>query len=185
MIWQFPTLMAFFQSADNLERQAIKQRVIESSLEGTVPEHVLERNIETSNPFSGAYWFPEQASEFAPAVDDLFMFIFWVSLVFFLAIVGAMVYFCFRYKRKNGVIAPEPSTSHNTNIEVLWSVIPSIFLVYMFYIGAGTFWEMKIPKADSEEIQVIAFKYGWKFIYPNGDTTTELHLVQDLSLIHI
>jgi len=113
--------MAFFQSADNLERQAIKQRVIESSLEGTVPEHVLERNIE-------------------------------------------MVYFCFRYKRKNGVIAPEPSTSHNTSIEVLWSVIPSIFLVYMFYIGAGTYWEMKTPRDDAEEIQVIAFKYGWQFI---------------------
>ena len=144
---------------------------------------MIERNIETSNPFSEAYWFPEKASEFAPAVDSLFMDIFWISLVFFVAIVVVMVCFCFRYQRKNGVIDPQPSTSHNTTIEVLWSVIPSIFLVYMFYIGAGTYWEMKTPRDDAEEIQVIAFTYGWQFIYPNGDTTTELHLVQDQPVV--
>ena len=182
MIWQFPTLMAL-QSADNLERAAIQQRVIESSLEGTVPEHVLERNIETSNPFSEAYWFPEQASTFAQGVDNLYMYIFWVSLIFFVAIVVVTVYFCIVYRRKNGVIDPQPSPSHNTNIEILWSVLPSILLVYMFIRGAETFWEMKVPKADSEEIQVIAYKYGWQFIYPNGDTTTELHLVQDQPVV--
>ena len=183
MIWQFPTLMALQQSTDALQKSVIKQRVIESSLEGTVPEHVLERNIETSNPFSEAYWFPEKASEFAPAVDSLFMYIFWVSLIFFVAIVAVTVYFCIVYRRKNGVIDPQPSSSHNTTIEVLWSVLPSILLVYMFIRGAETFWEMKIPKADSEEIQVIAFKYGWQFIYPNGDKTNELHLVQDQPVV--
>lgn len=182
MIWQFPTLMAF-QSAEVLERQAIKQRVIESSLDGTVPEHVLERNIETSNPFSQEYWFPEQASSFAESVDSLYMDIFWISLVFFVAIVAVMVYFCIVYRRKNGVIDPQPSSSHNTTIEILWSVLPSILLVYMFVEGAGTFWEMKVPKKDSEEIQVIAYKYGWQFIYPNGDTTSELHLVQDQPVV--
>ena len=172
MIWQFPTLMALQTNEE------LKQRVIESSLKGTVPEHVLHRNIETTNPFSGAYWFPEQASTFAAGVDDLYMYIFWVSLWFFVAIVAVMVYFCFRYQRKNGVIDPQPSPSHNTNIEILWSVLPSILLVYMFVRGAETFWEMKVPKTNSEEIQVIAYKYGWQFVYPNGDTTSELHLVQ-------
>ena len=183
MIWQFPTLMALQQSTEALQKNLITQRVIDSSLEGTVPPHALERNIETSNPFSQAYWFPEQASEFAPAVDSLFMDIFWISLVFFVAIVAVMVYFCVVYRRKNGVIDPQPSSSHNTTIEILWSVLPSILLVYMFVKGAGTFWEMKTPRPDSEEIQVIAFTYGWKFIYPNGDTTTELHLVQDQPVV--
>lgn len=177
MNWQYPILMAL-QSTDEL-----RKRVIDSSLPGTVPEHALHRNVETSNPFSQAYWFPEQASEFAEGVDSLFMDIFWISLVFFIAIVVVMVYFCIRYRRVGNVIAPQPSSSHNTTIEILWSVLPSILLVYMFVEGAGTFWEMKIPKPESEEIQVIAFKYGWKFIYPNGDTTSELHLVQDQPVV--
>ena len=172
MTWQIPTLMAL-QTTDEL-----RQRVIESSLQGTVPEHVLHRNIETSNPFTQAYWFPEQASTFAESVDSLYMDIFWISLWFFVAIVVVMVYFCIVYRRKGGVIDPQPSSSHNTTIEILWSVLPSILLVYMFVEGASTFWEMKVPKTNSEEIQVIAYKYGWQFVYPNGDTTSELHLVQ-------
>ncbi len=182
MIWQFPTLTAL-QSTEALEQLAIKQRVIDSSLGGTVPEYVLERKIETSNPFNQAYWFPEQASTYAESVDSLYMDIFFISLVFFVAIVAVMVYFCIVYRRKGGVIAPQPSSSHNTTIEILWSVLPSILLVYMFVEGAGTFWEMKVPKTDSEEIQVIAYKYGWQFIYPNGDTTSELHLVQDQPVV--
>ena len=177
MNWQFPTLMAF-QTNDEL-----KQRVIESSLQGPVPEHAIHRNIETSNPFSEAYWFPEQASSFAGEVDSLYMDIFWISLAFFVAIVAVMIYFCIRYRRKGGVIDPQPSSSHNTTIEILWSVLPSILLVYMFVEGAGTFWKMKVPKPDAEVIQVIAYKYGWQFIYPNGDTTSELHLVQDQPVV--
>ena len=101
------------------------------------------------------YWFQREASSFAGDVDSLYMDIFYISLVFFIAIVGFMVYFCIRYKRKDGVIDPQPSSSHNTTIEILWSVLPSILLVYMFVEGAKTFWEMKVPKPDSEEIQVV------------------------------
>ena len=169
---QFPTLMALQTT------QQLKQRVIDSSLTGPVPDHAIHRSIETSNPFSEAYWFPEKASAFAGDIDSLFMDIFWISLAFFVVIVAFMVYFCFKYKRKDGVIDPQPSSSHNTTIEILWSVLPSILLVYMFVEGAGTFWEMKVPKTNSEEIQVVAYKYGWQFVYPNGDTTSELHLVQ-------
>ena len=177
MTWQFPTLMAL-QTTDKL-----KERVTASSLEGPIPEHVLHRNIETSNPFSEAYWFQEQASAFAGDIDSLYMDIFWISLAFFVVIVAFMVYFCFKYRRKDGVIDPQPSSSHNTTIEILWSVLPSILLVYMFVEGANTFWEMKVPKTNSEEIQVVAYKYGWQFIYPNGDTTSELHLVQDQPVV--
>ena len=177
MNWNFPTLMALQTPAD------LKQRVTDSSLSGPVPDHAIHRSIETSNPFSEAYWFQDQASNFAKDIDGLYMDIFWISLAFFVAIVAFMVYFCFKYQRKNGVIDPQPSSSHNTTIEILWSVLPSILLVYMFVEGAGTFWEMKVPKPDSEEIQVVAYKYGWQFIYPNGDTTSELHLVRDQPVV--
>ena len=118
MTWQIPTLMAL-QTTDEL-----RQRVIESSLQGTVPEHVLHRNIETSNPFTQAYWFPEQASTFAESVDSLYMDIFWISLWFFVAIVVVMVYFCIVYRRKGGVIDPQPSSSHNTTCLLYTSPSP-------------------------------------------------------------
>lgn len=147
-------------------------------------EH-LEADYASEHKGSGyfwdsSYWFPEQASAFAEKVDFLYMAVFWISTIFFALIIGVMVYFMIKYRRKNGVIAPQPSTSHNTAIEILWSVLPSIILVWIFYYGAEGFFEMRVPTDDCEEIQVTARKWNWQFTYPNGDVSDELHLVRNV-----
>lgn len=125
-----------------------------------------------------SYWFPEQASSMAKNVDFLYMAIFWVSTVFFLVIVGVMCYFVIKYRRRPG-IGPQPSSSHNTTIEILWSVLPSIILVWFFYQGAWDYLEYKFPPEDAEEIVVTGKKWDWTFTYPDGDQASELHLVLD------
>ena len=129
--------------------------------------------------WDSSYWFPEQASAFAEKVDYLYMAVFWISTVFFVLIIGVMVYFMIKYRRKGGKIEPQPSTSHNTAIEILWSVLPSIILVWIFYYGAVGYFEMRVATDDAEEIQVTARKWNWQFTYPNGDVSDELHLVID------
>ena len=159
--------------------EELRARTEAGSLDGTtVPESSLIRQG-TSNPFVAEYWFPEQASSFAAEVDNLYMAIFWISLVFFIAIVGVMVYFCIKYRRKGDVIDPQPSSSHNTAIEIIWSVLPSLLLVWIFYVGAESYFNMRVPREDSEEIQVTAKQFGWVFTYPDGDQSSELHLVVD------
>ncbi len=176
MNWQLPLMLA---QTDSSRLEELRERTEAISMQGTtVPDSSLVREG-TSNPFATEYWFPTQASSFAGEVDFLYMAIFWISLIFFVAIVGAMVYFCVKYRRKDGVIAPEPSSSHNTAIEILWSVLPSIILVWIFYVGAETWFEMRIPKENAEEIQVTAKQFGWLFTYEDGDQTNELHLVRD------
>jgi cytochrome c oxidase subunit 2 len=167
MNWQIPTLFG--------QTKTVLERVQETTLPGTaVPQSSIER------PESGVtYWFPEQASTFAQGVDDLYMFIFWVSAVFFLAIVVAMVYLVFKYRRKGKEIVVEPSSSHNTNLEIAWSVLPSILLVPMFWWGATGYFDSRIPRDDAEEILVTASRYNWLFTYPDGDSSSELHLVRD------
>jgi cytochrome c oxidase subunit 2 len=173
MNWQLPTLIG--QASDD----SIRARVEATTLpDTTVPDSALER-VGTSNPFATEYWFPEQASSFASDIDSLYMGIFWISLVFFIGIVGSMLYFIVKYQRKGDVIAPEPSPSHNTAIEILWSVLPSILLVWMFYEGATGYFDMRTPKEDAEEIHVMASRYNWLFTYPDGDSSSELHLVMD------
>lgn len=172
MNWQLPFMLA--QTTEELRARTEAQ-----SLDGTVvPDSSLIREG-TSNPFATEYWFPKQASSFAAEVDNLYMAIFWISLVFFVAIVGVMVYFCIKYRRKDGVIAPEPSSSHNTAIEIIWSVLPSLLLVWIFYVGAESYFNMRVPREDAEEIQVTAKQFGWVFTYPDGDQSSELHLVVD------
>ena len=110
MNWQLPLMLAQATQTgvetatekvtDNLAE--LRARTEAVSLDGTtVPDHALARpEGSTSNPFVTEYWFPEQASSFAAEVDYLYMAIFWISLVFFIGIVGVMVYFCIKYRRK-------------------------------------------------------------------------------------
>ncbi len=126
----------------------------------------------------GTYWFPENASTFANDVDSLFMLIFWVSLVFFAGIVGAMIYFVMKYRHTPGH-QPEKSPSHNTILEIAWSVLPGFLLVWFFVDGANGWFNQRITPGNAERIQVVGQQFNWQFFYPNGDGTTELHLVQN------
>ena len=162
--------------------EEIIKRVEESTLSGTkVPQSSIEHEGASSFAqfYDSSYWFPEQASTFASSVDFLYMWIFWVSTIFFIVIVFAMVYFCVKYRRKGDKIEPLPSSSHNTLIEIAWSVGPSVLLVYMFFAGATGFFDSKIATENSEEIYVTASRWNWVFTYPNGDSSAELHLVKN------
>lgn len=174
MNWQLPLMQTAAES--------IIKRVEETTLPGTtVPQSSIEHEGASSSMqfYDSSYWFPESASDFASDVDSLFMYIFWISLVFFVVIVIAMVYFCIKYRRRGKEIKPLPSSSHNNLVEIAWSVGPSVFLVYMFVAGATTYFESKVPRPDAEEILVTASRWNWVFTYPNGDSSSELHLVNN------
>ncbi|MEC9092162.1 MAG: cytochrome c oxidase subunit II transmembrane domain-containing protein [Planctomycetota bacterium] len=131
----------------------------------------------------GTLSFPLPASGFANDVDQMYVLIFWISLVFFVLIVAAMVYFVVKYRR-DGSRLPEKSPSHHTGIELAWTIGPSFLLVYMFWYGALGYLDMRTPPQSASVVErtidVTAFKYGWQFTYPNGDITTELHLAKDV-----
>jgi cytochrome c oxidase subunit 2 len=125
-------------------------------------------------PQSGAetFWFPSQASTGASRVDDLFYFIFYVSLFAFIAIVLATIIFSLKYSRSRVGIDPEDSPHHSTKIEIVWSVIPSLFMVAMFWYGFKDFVDRRNPPADAYQISAVSQKWSWTFNYPNGAVTT-------------
>lgn len=119
--------------------------------------------------------FPTQASTFAEKSDWLYHAIFWISFAFFAVIIVLMVYFVIKYRRRDGEPA-ERSPSHNTWLEVTWTVVPCVLLVWMFYEGALGFLDLRTPPDDALEIQVRAKQWSWAFTYPNGETYDTLHL---------
>jgi cytochrome c oxidase subunit 2 len=105
-------------------------------------------------------------------VDNIFIFIVAISVFFLLLITAAMIYFIFRYSRKRN---PVPSNiTGNTTLEVLWTVIPTILVLAIFYYGLVGFNNMRNPPADSMIIQVTARMWMWSFEYPNKKKTDTL-----------
>lgn len=125
------------------------------------------------------YWFPAQASSFAADMDALWYFIYWVSVFFFVGIVAFMVLFVVRYRRTATRTQPERSASHNTALELTWSILPAVLLVAFFYWGWTSFLVIATPPRDAMEVQVGAYKWGWNFTYPSGHTDSELHVPTD------
>ncbi len=109
-------------------------------------------------------FFPERASTFAQSTDWLFFFIFWVSVFFFVLLMVLMVYFAIKYRRVEGKPA-QPSPSHNTLLELSWSVIPLLLMVVMFVWGWEGYVKQRIPPADAEVIYVGASQWNWNFTY--------------------
>ncbi len=109
---------------------------------------------------------PGQWSTFAPQVDWLFYFIYWMSVILFVGIIGAALYFVWKYQRKPGVKA-EP-TGHNLPLEVGWTVAPMFFLVALFHWGFQGYVDLTVAPANAIEIRVRAKKWSWNFQYPNG-----------------
>ena len=120
------------------------------------------------------FQLPEQMSTIAPDVDWLYYFIYWLSVAFFIAIVGAMLYFAIKYRERKGHKA-EP-TGHNLVLEVSWTVAPIFVLVFLFHKGFEGYIDMSVAPANSIDVKVNAKQWSWEFVYPNGGSSTELHV---------
>jgi len=118
------------------------------------------------------------ASNPVAGVNQAFYYILGFSLVLLLGITITMILFVVKYRRSKH---PEPSDIRgNWKLEVLWTVIPSIIALSMFYFGWSSYTGLRNVPEDAIEIQVIAQQFSWLFVYPN-DKETENDLVVPLA----
>lgn len=123
-------------------------------------------------------FFPEEASTFAADNDWLFGFISWTSVVFFVPIAGCLLWFSLKYRKAKGQKA-ESDVSHNTPLELAWSILPSFVLVGMFVLGAKAYLDQRQVPDGANELGVQAFKWGWTIDYGGGVYHPELHILKD------
>ena len=120
--------------------------------------------------------FPEAASTFASEVDLLYWIITWVCILFFVPIAGCLFWFSYRYCKPKGEKA-ESRATHNTMIELAWSVLPSFLLIPMFWYGAESYLDQRTVPDGANELYVKAFKWGWTIDYGGGTFNPEMHLL--------
>lgn len=117
-------------------------------------------------------WFrAPAATKNGEAADWMGMWLWWFCVAWFVVLMAIMFYFVIRYRRsKVGPVAPA-SSAHNTPIELAWTVIPSLFLVFMFFKGFWAYIDNLVAPANSTMIQVKAAQWSWAFTYPTGAET--------------
>jgi cytochrome c oxidase subunit II len=122
-----------------------------------------------------SFMLPAQGSEYAKEVDLVYMALFWLSAVLFIGITFAALYFPWRYRYQKGRVTPHQT--HNTVLEVIWSVLPLLLCVGIFFIGLNGWMKYSVPPGEAMEITVTAKKWLWQFEYPDGSRTiNDIHI---------
>jgi cytochrome c oxidase subunit 2 len=120
--------------------------------------------------------YPDQASNFAPQVDALMVFITAICVFFSVAITLAIIYFFFKYHRKR---AHEIGVGihGDMRLEAAWIVIPLLLSLCMFGWGAAVYVNYRVSPKDTLDIYVVGKQWMWKLQQPNGlKEINELHV---------
>ncbi len=118
--------------------------------------------------FMHRLWFQDQAAtELARSTDNLYLFIVWTCVISFTITIGLAYYFAWKYRRRPGVPI-QRSPSHNTPLELAWSIIPLIIMVIIFFWGFRDYIEKQAAPGNAEIIRVTGQQWSWSAVYDNG-----------------
>jgi cytochrome c oxidase subunit II len=146
-------------------------------------------------PASPNFWMPNSASSFAGAIDGLFDTMIWISVVSTALIVGAIAYFCWKYRggSRSANRQALSQADHSNTLEVTWSVIPLGVVVALFVAGFKQYTDLRTSPRAAYEVHATGQKWKWGFEYPEGLRHPELHvpvnknvrvLIQSVDVLH-
>ena len=122
---------------------------------------------------NGTFWMPPQGSTFAADVDFAYYFIYWIDIIFFILLMGAMLLFAIQYRHKKGVEAKTLDLKGSHAVELAWAVFPSFLLIAMFVLGFQAYMKQVVPPADALQVRVYAQKWQWNYLqqFPHHSTS--------------
>lgn len=118
-----------------------------------------------------------QASNFVKGVDTVFLITLGFSFFFLIALTIVMLIFIYKYNRKRN---PKPTQIEgSTSLEIVWTVIPFLLTMLMFYYGWIGYKPMQKAPSDAMEVTVYGRMWNFSFEYENGKRTDTLYLPKD------
>ncbi|WP_340694447.1 cytochrome c oxidase subunit II [Hydrogenobacter thermophilus] len=91
-----------------------------------------------------------------------------VAVVIYLVVAIPALYFMLKYRYKAGVHEEGEHIEGNTALEVVWTVIPIIIVLFLATYSFANFVKQRNAPENAMELKVVGFMWGWEFEYPNG-----------------
>lgn len=99
----------------------------------------------------------------AQQMFDLHVYIFWICVVIFVGVFGVVFYSIFRHRKSLG---HEAHPFHeNALVEIIWTVIPFLILLFMAYPATKTILAMKDTSAPGITVKVTGYQWKWNYDY--------------------
>jgi len=123
-------------------------------------------------------WLPKDVSEHGQTIDNLFMFILYLTGAVFIATQFVLIYCSWKY---NGETSKEPvSFSHGSHaLEIVWTILPAVTLLFIAIYQMEAWADIKMRPPDLKPIvEVTGRQFNWDFRYPGPDN--ELYTEDDI-----
>ncbi len=112
---------------------------------------------------------PRGVTTLSHTVYELHMIIFWICVAIAVLVYGVMFYSMAVHRKSLGA---EPAQfSHNTHLEVFWTVLASLILVAMAWPATVTLINMYDPTDAEVDILVTGYQWKWKYEYVQEDVS--------------
>lgn len=103
-------------------------------------------------------------SDIVREVDRAFLLIGGMSLILLVGITIVMVFFAIRFRRSRARTTSQ--IGGHTTLEIVWTVIPTIIVIWMFFVGYEGFKLMGRVPDDHMVVSVTGKQWAWSFRYP-------------------
>jgi cytochrome c oxidase subunit II len=130
-------------------------------------------------------WNGVAASSQAQDIDTLLDVMIVLSSFVFSVVMVMLVYSVWRYRAKPGDESDGAPIHGNTKLEITWTVIPTLIVLFAAGYGWVVLNQIEKPAEASQQlrIDVTSQQFYWTFEYPEqGITTDELHVPVDHQL---
>ncbi|GEM_PF-177444 len=119
--------------------------------------------------------FPTQASAESLQIDQLFAVLLGIGGAIFLLVEGALLYSILRFRIKPGETGDGPTIHGNTTLELVWTGIPAVIVVFLAIYSFTVWQDIRAPKDNELVVTAVGARFAWTFSYDvpiTGDTLT-------------
>ena len=110
------------------------------------------------------YNLPTPQSALAQEIFDLHILILWVCVAIFVVVFGVMFYSIWKHRKSVGHKAAH--FHENTQVEIIWTVIPFAILIAMAIPASKTILNMRDASNPDMTVKIVGYQWKWEYEYP-------------------
>lgn len=109
----------------------------------------------------------------AERINDLFWPVFWMAVVIFVLVQGALLVAVFLFRERKNDRRPNPKQPlGNPRLELAWTIIPTLILAGIAVPTVATLFDLAECPDGAMEVEVIGHQWWFEFRYPEEGITT-------------
>ncbi len=128
--------------------------------------------LTTGQGILSSFFPPRAITDRGESIRNLYDIIFAIAAVIFFVVEGLIIWTVIRYRRKPGDDELPAQTHGNAIAEVVWTVVPTLIVAFMFVISWQTLNTVEAVSPQPQmKVRAFAAQFLWTFDYLPADYT--------------